>query len=163
MVLFCKDNKFNGTHQQAVSLTPLLSTVLFIRRVMLLPQKLLICWLSKTIIFFCFNNKLNEWNKSDCCNQWTPAFTKWNEFSTDMRRVAAVRFVPFAERLRSLSCWVDLCNLLNLLLTPFSERTVSVRAIPLLSLFCLLFFCIGASRISTDVVHVIPLPLWHFR
>ena len=25
--------------------------------------------LSKTIIFFCFNNKLNKRNKSDCWNQ----------------------------------------------------------------------------------------------
>ena len=126
MVLFCKDNKFNGTHQQAVSLTPLLSTVLFIRRVMLLPQKLLICWLSKTIIFFCFNNKLNEWNKSDCCNQWTPAFTKLNEFSTDMRHVAVVRFVSFVERLRSLSCLAHLFCLFHLLsvLLPLNVRAV---------------------------------------
>lgn len=51
MVLFCKDNKFNGTHQQAVSLTPLLSTVLFIRRVMQLKQKLLVvcCFLHRSI------------------------------------------------------------------------------------------------------------------
>ena len=33
---------------------------------------------------------------------------------------------------------------------------VLLRAIPLLSLFCLLFFCIGASRIFTDVVRVSP-------
>ena len=38
------------------------------------------------------------------------------------------------------------------------SRTLSVlvRAIPLLSSFCLLFFCIGVSRIFTDVVRVIP-------
>ncbi len=38
------------------------------------------------------------------------------------------------------------------------SRTLSVLVcvIPLLSLFCLLFFCIGASRIFTDVVRVSP-------
>ena len=72
--------------------------------------------LSKTIMFFCFNNKLNKRNKSDCWNQWTLAFTEWNEFGKGVQHVDVDRFVSFAERLRSLSCLVDSFHLFHSLL-----------------------------------------------
>ena len=71
--------------------------------------------LSKTIMFFCFNNKLNKRNKSDCWHQWTLAFTEWNEFGKGVQHVDVDRFVLFAERLRSLSCFVYLLYWFHLL------------------------------------------------
>ena len=71
--------------------------------------------LSKTIMFFCFNNKLNKRNKSDCWNLWTLAFTEWNKFGKGVQHVDVDRFVSFAERLRSLSCFVYLLYWFHLL------------------------------------------------
>ena len=44
---------------------------------------------------FCFNNKLNQSNKSDSRNQWTPAFTEWHKFSkTTIFFLQRMKFVP---------------------------------------------------------------------
>ena len=117
--------------------------------------------MSKTIMFFCFNNKLNKRNKSDCWNQWTLAFTEWNEFSRDTQHVDVERFVSFAERLRSLSYFVDLFYWFHSLLnnnvlkwkSRVSPRTVytSAAAFHLRSLLISFFQLSGKHYLWVDI------------